>query len=95
MIGTDSATGKHLAGLAHVRQSITDILTTPLGSRVYRPDYGSNLFNLIDAPLNTATLVQMYAATAEALAKCTQARVTTSPGLTRTPSTSTLTTTVV
>lgn len=69
MIGTDSATGKHLSGLDHVRQSITDILTTPLGSRVFRRDYGSNLFSLIDAPLNAATLVQMYAATAEALAK--------------------------
>lgn len=62
-------TGQHLSGLDHVRQSITDILTTPLGARVYRRDYGSELFSLIDAPLNSATLVRIYAATASALAK--------------------------
>lgn len=32
-----------------------------------RRDYGSRLFDLIDAPLNEITLVEIYAATAEAL----------------------------
>ena len=32
-----------------------------------RRDYGSRLFELIDKPLNAETLVDMYAATAEAL----------------------------
>ena len=34
-----------------------------------RRDYGSKLFSLIDAPLNRGTLVDIYAATAEALMK--------------------------
>lgn len=67
MNGTHSHTGKHLSGIDHLRQSIGDILTTPLGSRVMRRDYGSRLYRLVDAPMNQSTLLQIYAATAEAL----------------------------
>lgn len=68
MNGIDANTGKRLAGLDHLRQSIRDILTTPIGSRVMRRDYGSRLYQLVDAPLNRATILDLYAATAEALA---------------------------
>ena len=68
MNGIDANTGKRLAGLDHLRQSIRDILTTPIGSRVMRRDYGSRLYRLVDAPLNRATILDLYAATAEALA---------------------------
>jgi phage baseplate assembly protein W len=67
MVGMDSITGKHVSGVARLRQSIGDILRTPIGSRVMRREYGSNLFNLIDAPLNQYTVVEIFAATAEAL----------------------------
>lgn len=67
MIGINSQTGKALSGIAHLRQSVLDILTTPLGSRVMRREYGSRLFELIDAPLNATTIADLYAATAEAL----------------------------
>lgn len=67
MIGTSATTGKHVSGIDHLRQSISDILTTPIGSRVMRRDYGSRLFELVDAPMNDATRVDMIAATAEAL----------------------------
>ena len=67
MNGTDANTGKSLTGLDHLRQSITDILTTPIGSRVMRRDYGSKLPELVDAPMNGQTIVDIYAATAEAL----------------------------
>jgi phage baseplate assembly protein W len=67
MIGMSRTTGKPLEGLAHLRQSIADILTTPLGSRVMRRDYGSLLSTLIDQPFNGATRVRLYAATAQAL----------------------------
>lgn len=60
-------TGKTAEGIEHLRQSIIDILTTPIGSRVMRRDYGSRLFELIDAPVNRETLVDYYAAVAEAL----------------------------
>ncbi len=69
MNGTDAATGKRLSGIAHLRQSVVDILTTPIGSRVMRRDYGSRLPRLVDRPLNPDGLVELYAATAEALAK--------------------------
>lgn len=69
MLGTDAETGKPLTGLDHLRQSVRDILTTPLGSRVMRRDYGSRLFELVDRPLNRATIAEFYAATAEALRK--------------------------
>lgn len=34
--------------LADIKESIKDILLTPLGSRVMLPGYGSRLFELID-----------------------------------------------
>ena len=69
MRGTNRQTGRSLSGVDHLKQSITDILTTPIGSRVMRRDYGSNLFKLTDAPLNQSTLVELYASTAGALKK--------------------------
>jgi len=67
MRGVDALTGKSLAGIDHLRQSVRDILSTPIGSRVLRRDYGSQLFQLIDAPLNRSTVMDLYAATADAL----------------------------
>lgn len=67
MKGINANTGKSLIGLDHLRQSIRDILTTPIGSRVMRRDYGSRLYQLVDAPLNVATNLDIYTATAEAL----------------------------
>ncbi|MDR1463632.1 MAG: GPW/gp25 family protein [Azoarcus sp.] len=65
--GMNADTGRRLSGLAHIRQSIRTILTTPPGSRVMRRDFGSNIPALIDAPLNAATRLRIMAATAEAL----------------------------
>lgn len=67
MDGINATTGKRLGGIDHLRQSIRDILTTPIGSRVMRREYGSRLFQLIDAPMNRSTLLDLYAATADAL----------------------------
>jgi phage baseplate assembly protein W len=67
MIGMSRTTGKALDDRAHLRQSIIDILTTPLGSRVMRRTYGSRLVKLIDAPMNRDTLLKIYGAVVEAL----------------------------
>ena len=67
MTGMSRQTGRALAPGAHLAQSLTDILTTPKGSRVLRRDYGSRLPDLIDAPINGETLIDLYAETAEAL----------------------------
>ena len=69
MIGIDKNTGKALSGLAHLRQSIEDILTTPKGTRIMRRDYGSNLPRLVDNPLNRETILDMIAESADALSK--------------------------
>lgn len=68
MIGTSATTGKSLSGIAHLRQSIRDILTTRKGTRVMRRDYGSEIPALIDAPLTRETIVDLYAETAIAIA---------------------------
>ena len=67
--GMHAGRGVDIGGLAHLRQSVADILTTPIGSRVMRREYGSRLFDLVDRPANAATLLQLYAATALALAR--------------------------
>ena len=69
MNGTNALTGKRLSGINHLRQSIRDILTTTVGSRVMRRDYGSELFRLVDAPMNRATLLRIYAATVGAITR--------------------------
>ncbi len=52
MIGMDRHTGQPISGIAHLRQSIADILGTPLGSRRQRPEYGSKLRRYVDLPVN-------------------------------------------
>lgn len=69
MIGISRTNGKHLNDLEHLRQSITVILTTRIGTRVMRRDFGSELPDLIDHPINSTTVARFVAATAKALAK--------------------------
>lgn len=69
MNGMDRSTGKPLTGVEHLRQSIGDILGTPIGTRLCRRDYGSLLPELLDQPMNSLTQIQLYAATALALAR--------------------------
>lgn len=65
--GIDRRTGRPLTGWAHVQQSIEVILTTPIGSRVMRRDFGSALFDLIDAKMTRRRVLALYAAAAVAL----------------------------
>ncbi|MEI8631423.1 baseplate J/gp47 family protein [Vibrio sp. PP-XX7] len=67
MRGMNAGNGKPLEGMAHLKQSVRDILSTPIGSRPMRRDYGSRLFELIDSPANSENIAAMIAATAEAL----------------------------
>jgi len=69
VVGLHSNTGRAIDGMDHLRQSVRDILITPLGSRVMRRDYGSGLFELIDQNLTPLTLALIYAATVDALRK--------------------------
>ena len=51
MNGINAHTGQALSGIDHLRQSIRDILTTRIGTRVMRRDYGSRLPTLVDNPM--------------------------------------------
>ncbi|MEM1344863.1 MAG: GPW/gp25 family protein [Pseudomonadota bacterium] len=65
----DRYTGRPLSGESHLAQSIVDILGTPIGTRVMRRDYGSEVPALIDAPISEQTLLEFYRAVAEALTR--------------------------
>lgn len=65
--GLNKHTGMAISDAEHIKQSIQDILTTPVGSRVMRRDYGSDLFELIDQPQDLALRLRLMAATVMAL----------------------------
>ncbi|WP_300067704.1 GPW/gp25 family protein [uncultured Ruegeria sp.] len=67
MYGISATSGRKLGGIDHLRQSLRDILTTPIGSRVMRREYGSRLFDLIDAPFSSSVKLDIIAATAQAI----------------------------
>lgn len=66
-IGLSADTGAARSGEAHLRQSIRDILTTPIGSRVMLRDYGSRIPRLLDAPMTKGFVADVVAACADAL----------------------------
>ena len=53
--------------LAHIRQSIMDIVTTPLVTRTMRPDYGSKVPRLVDNPVTQSWKLEIFSAVADAL----------------------------
>lgn len=65
--GMNAHTGAPLSDLDHIRQSVCDILTTPVGTRIGIRPYGSLLPDLIDQPSTRITLQRIYGATALAL----------------------------
>lgn len=60
-------TGAAISELDHISQSIADILTTRIGTRVMRREYGSLLPELVDFPFNDAIRLRVYAGTVMAL----------------------------
>ena len=67
--GFNRDTGKLLRDFDHVRQSIGVILTTPIGSRVMRREFGSELFDLIDRPMTDRVILAIYAAAVMAITR--------------------------
>lgn len=60
-------TGGDISDLDHISQSIEDILTTRIGTRVMRREYGSLLPELVDHPFNDVTRLRVYAGTVMAV----------------------------
>ena len=67
--GLHASGGGAVGGFAHLLQSIADILTTPIGSRALRREYGSNLHELIDQPMTERLRLAAVLYTAQALNK--------------------------
>lgn len=67
MMGMNASTGRSIAGADHLSQSVADILGTPIGTRVGRRWYGSQIPELLDQPLNGLTRQRVLAAGALAL----------------------------
>ncbi|HBE9179422.1 TPA: GPW/gp25 family protein [Serratia fonticola] len=61
-VGMDRATGRGLTDIDHIRQSVADILITPVGSRPMRRAYGSLLSELLDQPQNDVLHLHIMAA---------------------------------
>ncbi len=66
-VGMSRTTGKLLTGFAHCVQSILDIITTAIGTRVMRLEYGADAFGLIDAPGTKYVLALWYSRVATAV----------------------------
>ncbi len=49
-------TGKLVDNTEHLKQSIRDILSTRIGTRVMLREYGSNIPELVDLPSNRSTI---------------------------------------
>ena len=67
VVGMNASTGAQIADMEHIRQSIRDILTTRIGTRVMRRNYGSIVPELIDHPANPATQLRLMASTVMAI----------------------------
>lgn len=66
-IGMNAETGRAIMGNDHLRQSVADVLTTPIGSMITLREYGSYNMELIDRPMTPALRLQIIASSIMAL----------------------------
>lgn len=66
-LGMNRTSGRAITDIEHIRQSVSDILITPIGSRVMNRNYGSLLSELLDQPQNDVLRLQIMAACYSAL----------------------------
>lgn len=69
MQGVNKSTYQAISPELHLQQSVLDIITTPINTRVMRRDYGSILPDLLDAPQNGTTAMRLIAGVAHAVKK--------------------------
>lgn len=68
-IGMSRTDGRTITDTEHISQSLSDILRTPVGSRVMRREYGSLLFDMLDQPQTPALELQIKVAVFMAVLK--------------------------
>lgn len=66
---TDAENGRGQDTLAHIAQSIRNILFTRIGTRLMREEYGSFIPDLIDMPAGHAAIALIHQAAVTALAR--------------------------
>ncbi len=66
-INVDRRTGAIVRDRADIRQSVEDILTTRIGSRLLARDYGSDVPSRVDAPMNDRNRLALFADIHDAL----------------------------
>lgn len=69
MTSMSRSTGRQISQAESIKQAVADILTTPVGSRVHRRDYGSLIPRLIDMPISSGLPLQVASAAFHALLK--------------------------
>tara|TARA_B100001094_G_scaffold333445_1_gene412453 strand:- start:1185 stop:1547 length:363 start_codon:yes stop_codon:yes gene_type:complete len=69
MYGTQITTGKILEEREHIKQSIQQILTTPIGSVVGNRAYGCRVWDILDSPINAMMRLEFYSAVMDALSR--------------------------
>ncbi len=67
MAGLNRLTGKRISDWPHCQQSMNDIFTTPIGTRVQRRNYGSLIPMLMDRPQTSDMLIEFTLAVSSAL----------------------------
>lgn len=66
-LGMNQNKGRSITDNDHIKQSIQDIILTPVGSRIQRREYGSMLFYLLDEPNDSTTQLKIMSAVVMAL----------------------------
>lgn len=52
--------GVDLSEIKHIEQSLEDITSTPIGTRIMRREYGTLLADLLDNPISDSLILQCY-----------------------------------
>lgn len=69
MQGINKSSYQPITPELHLQQSVLDIITTPINTRVMRRDYGSIVPDLLDEPQNGTTALRLIAGVAHAVQK--------------------------
>jgi uncharacterized protein len=69
LTGMDRHTGRPITGVAHLKQSIGDILSTRKGTRRERPEYGSDIPKMVDLPVTRGWISTVQAEAARAIGR--------------------------
>lgn len=68
-MGMSRYTGKALGRREHIRQSIGNILTTPIGTRLMNREFGSLVPYMIDQPFDGVMLLRLMSASVDAITR--------------------------